>query len=171
MAWPLLMSMSSAVNVKTRGANMFSVNRICVAGALVSAAAAVLMASGCNAAGASALRRAAEVRVATTLEAGSPQLIVSGPARLLHVNVHGHKAVTIYSVKRDASGAVNCAAAVRSDLQALRQSASTELNRRVGEDEAVCLAHDAGDAGRTDVSWHARRGAQAPAEVLQAAND
>jgi hypothetical protein len=37
----------------------------------------------------------------------------------------------------------------------------------VRADEAVCLANDARDGSPrdTDVSWHARRGAEAPAEV------
>ena len=92
LAWCLLMW--SLVNGKANndsesgGANMFSINRICFTGAVISAAAAVFMASGCGVAGAG-MKRAAEVRVATTLEAGSPKMIVSGPARLLHVDVHG----------------------------------------------------------------------------------
>jgi len=148
---------------------MVSVDRICVLGAVISAVAAVLMASGCNVTGVSNLQRGAEVRVATTLEAGSPKMVVTGPARLLHVNVQGHKAVSVYSVKRDATGAVNCAATTRSDRQPLRQMASTELNLQVKDDEAVCMAHDATDAGRADVSWHARRGANnIPAEIAHA---
>jgi hypothetical protein len=66
-------------------------NRVCIVGAVVSAAAAIFMASGCSVAG--GMQRAAEVRVATTLEAGSPKMIVSGPARLLHVDVHGRQSL------------------------------------------------------------------------------
>ena len=158
-------------NGQTGGTNMFSFNRICVAGAVISAVAAMLMASGCSAVGGSGLQRAAEVRVATTLEAGSPKVVVEGPARLLHVDVRGSRALNIYSVKRDASGAVNCADKARSNARPLRASASTELNLQVREDEAVCLAADAADARRADVSWHARRGAEAATETLQARND
>jgi hypothetical protein len=143
-------------NNQTGGSDMGSINRIFFAGAIISAAAAVL-ASGCGVTGASALR-AAEVRVATTLEAGSPKVIVSGPARLLHVDVQGHQTLNVYTVKRDASGAASCAARGRSETRALRQAASTELNLEVGDDEVVCLANSAGDAPRIDVSWHARRG-------------
>jgi hypothetical protein len=154
---------------------MFSINKVCLAGALVSAIAAALMASGCNVAGASGLQRASEVRVATTLEAGSPRMVVAGPARLLHVDVHGRQALRIYSVKRDATGAVDCAAKVRADVVALHQGASNELNLRVTEDEAICMADDSNgpgrDARRTDVSWHARRGAEEPSEVMHARND
>jgi hypothetical protein len=159
----------SVVNVETDnqtgGTKMISVNRIFFAGAVISAAAAVFMASGCGVAGASGMQRAAEVRVATTLEAGSPKMIVSGPARLLHVDVRGHQALSIYAVKRDASGGANCANAARSGARALRQAASTELNLQVQDDEAICLANEAGTAPKVDVSWHARRGAATPIEI------
>ena len=161
--------MWSVVNVETDnqtgGTKMISVNRIFFAGAVISAAAAVFMASGCGVAGASGMQRAAEVRVATTLEAGSPKVIVSGPARLLHVDVRGHQALNIYSVKRDASGGANCAGPARSGAFALRQAASTELNLEVQDDEAICLANAAGDAPNVDVSWHARRGTATPVEI------
>jgi hypothetical protein len=158
-------------SIDPRGATMFSFNRVCVAGAVMFGLAAVLMASGCTTTAASGLRRAAEVRVATTLDAGTPKLIVSGPARLLHVDVHGRKSLSIYSVKRDATGAADCASAVRSAVRPLRQSASTELNLQVREDEAICLAGAGGDGGRADVAWHARRGAEVAAEVMHASND
>jgi hypothetical protein len=161
--------MGSVVNVETdnqkRGTRMISVNRIFFAGAVISAAAAVLMASGCGVAGATGMQRAAEVRVATTLEAGSPKMIVSGPARLLHVDVRGHQALTLYSVKRDAGGGANCAGPARSGAFALRQAASTVLNLQVQDDEAICLASATGDAPSVDVSWHARRGAATPTEL------
>jgi len=151
---------------ETGGANMFSINRIFFTGAVISAAAAVFVASGCSVAG-GGMNRAAEVRVATTLEAGSPKMIVSGPARLLHVDVHGRQSLNVYSVKRGADGKVSCTDKVSSARLSLRHGASNELNLVVGADEAVCLANDAGDASprNTDVSWHARRGADVPAEA------
>jgi hypothetical protein len=111
------------------------------------------------------MQRAAEVRVATTLEVGSPKLLVSGSARLLHVDVEGHQTLNVYTVKRDAAGEASCAVAPRAEARALRQAASTELNLEVADDEVVCLANTAGDAPRVDVSWHARRGAGAPIEI------
>jgi hypothetical protein len=152
-------------NNQTGGSNMGSINRIFFAGAIISAAAAAVLASGCGVTGASSMQRAAEVRIATTLEAGSPKVIVSGPARLLHVDVQGHQTLNVYTVKRDAGGAANCAARGRAEMRALRQAASTELNLEVGDDEVVCLANSAGDAPRIDVSWHARRGVAAPSET------
>lgn len=145
---------------------MFSINRICLAGAVVSMIAAVMMASGCGVSG--GMQRAAEVRVATRLEAGSPKVIVNGPARLLHVNVHGRGSLNVYSVKRAADGTANCADAVRSGVVSLRQGVSNELNMAVHADEAVCLANtnatDTGPRG-SDVSWHARRGSDEPVQT------
>jgi hypothetical protein len=147
---------------------MMSINRLFLAGAVAYAGA--FLASGCSLAGASGMQRAAEVRVATTLEAGSAKLVVSGPARLLHVDVRGRQPLSIYSVKRGAGGAVNCADSVRSGVFPLRHGASNELNLEVLSDEAICLANQIGDAsaGNADVSWHARRGANAPIETTPA---
>ena len=144
---------------------MFSINRIFFAGAVISAVAAVFMASGCGVAGASGMQRAAEVRVATTLEAANPKMIVSGPARLLHVDVRGHQTLAVYSVKRGVGGEASCTDKVRSDAFALRQAASTELNLEVQDGEVICLANAAGDAPNVDVSWHARRGVGTPIET------
>jgi hypothetical protein len=151
---------------ETGGASMFSINRVFFTGAVISAAAAVFVASGCSVAG-GGMKRAAEVRVATTLEAGSPKMIVSGPARLLHVDVHGRQSLNVYSVKRGADGKVDCTDKAPSARVSLRQGASNELNLVVRADEAVCVANDASDASprNADVSWHARRGADVPAEV------
>jgi hypothetical protein len=166
----LICSFVNATNneIETGGANMFSsaINKFFFA------AATVLLASGCGVAG-GAIRHAADVRVATTLEAGSPKLMVSGPARLLHVDVYGHQNLNVYSVKRAADGSVTCAGAVPSDVRPLQQSATNELNIAVAADEGICLANGAGTAPRTDVSWHARRGADASPEAahpFQAAN-
>ena len=126
---------------------MFSINRIFFTGAVISAAAAVLVASGCGVAGAG-MQRAAEVRVATTLEAGSPKVIVSGPARLLHVDVRRPPALNVYSVKRGADGKVRLHGQGAFGARLAPPGASNELNLDVRADEAVCLANDAGDASR-----------------------
>jgi len=159
----------TTTETKAGGTKMLSLNlnKICFAGAIASAAAAVLLASGCNVAGAGGgLQRAAEVRVATSLDAGTPKLVVSGPARLLHVNVYGNQTLNVYSVKRGVDGAVDCAGKTRSAVRALHQRASNELNLVVHSDEGVCLANEADTAApRADVSWHARRGDDVPVEV------
>jgi hypothetical protein len=146
---------------------MISINRIFFVGAVGFAIAAAVMASGCSTAG--GMQRAAEVRVATTLDAGSPKLVVSGPARLLHVDVQGHHSLSIYSVKRGAGGAVNCGDKPGAEARPLRQAASNALNLVVAENEAICVANDGRDVAprNADISWHARRGADAPAETDQ----
>jgi hypothetical protein len=123
------------------------------------------MASGCGVAGASGMQRAAEVRVATTLEAGSAKVIVSGPARLLHVDVRGRQTLSLYTVKRGASGSVSCTGAPPAATVALRQAASTQLNLEVGDDEAICVASATSGAPSVDVSWHARQGTSTPIEI------
>jgi hypothetical protein len=145
---------------------MFSINRIFFAGAVVSAVAAAVMASGCAVGGIDH----AEVRVATTLEGASPKMVVVGPARLLHVDVHGRQALSLYSVKRAADGSFNCATVAASDALSLRHGASNDVNLVVPAGEAVCLANGSGLARDSEVAWHARRGANAPAETLHASN-
>ena len=100
------MLVSPSVNVttdnETGGTKMFSINRICLAGAVVSMIAAVLMASGCGVSG--GMQRAGEVRVATRLEAGSPKVMVNGPARLLHVDVHGRGSLSVSEGGNESAG-------------------------------------------------------------------
>jgi hypothetical protein len=146
----------------TGGVTMETINRTFIAGAVICAAAAFLTASGCTTTG---MQRAVDVRVATTLQGGSPQLVVSGPARVLHVDLRGRQNVSMYRVKRGADGSVSCVAEVRTDVRALKRAGSNELNLPVGEDEGVCLANAADDGARADVSWHARRDAGAPVEI------
>ena len=146
---------------------MFSINRLFFAGAVASAVAAALMASGCAVGGG---MQAAEVRTATKLEGASPKMIVAGPARLLHVDVHGRQELSLYRVKRAADGSFSCAAVASSDARPLRHGASNQLNLVVPADEAVCLANGSGIVRDTEVAWHARRGDDAPVEALAANN-
>ena len=165
LAHPLLKRsvVNDQANSTTGGMTMDPINRTFIAGGVICAAAAFLMGSSCTTTG---VQRAVDVRVATTLQGGSPQLVVSGPARVLHVDVAGRQDVSIYSVKRRADGSVSCATEVRTGVRVLERAASNDLDLVVGEDEGVCLANAAGDgAPRADVSWHARRGAGAPVEI------
>jgi hypothetical protein len=147
----------------TGGVTMGTINRTFIAGAVICAAAALLTASSCTTTG---TQRAVDVRVAMTLRSGSPQLVVSGPARVLHVEVAGRQDVSIYSVKRGADGSVSCATEIRTGVRVLKRAASNDLDLVVDEDEGVCLANAAGDgAPRADVSWHARRDAGTPVEI------
>jgi len=150
---------------------MFAMNRICVARAVFSAVAAISMVGGCSTVGAS---RPIEVRVATRVETGSPRLVVAGPARLLHVDVHGYRPLNLYSVRRGADGKLSCLDSARGPVRPLRQHASNEVNIVVAADEAICLTDDAAAGAPTtrdtDVSWHARSGTDAPVETVHASN-
>jgi len=145
---------------------MLSINRILFTAAVASAIGAALMAGGCAAGGVTH----AEVRMATTVKAGSAQVMVNGPARLLHVDVRGRQSLNVYSVKRGTDGAVDCADKVRSEIASLRQGTSNQLNVEVRGDEAVCLANESSGADHADVSWHARRASGEPTASLQASN-
>jgi hypothetical protein len=150
---------------ETRGeSEMFTTNGILATAAI----AALLIVGGCSTAGA---LRPAEVRVATQLEAGSPKLVVLGPARLLHVDVHGRQPLELYRVRRGGEGTVSCLDSARTSIRLLRQRASTELNLVVEAGEAICLTAGGAGAWRdADVSWHARSGAAAPVETAHASN-
>ena len=108
LARPLLMRsvVNGTTNNQTGGANMFSINRIFFAGAVDFGGGGgvdgerLRRAGARHAAGRRGARRHARWRRA------SPKMIVAGPARLLHVDVHGHQALNLYSVKRDADGVV-----------------------------------------------------------------
>jgi hypothetical protein len=145
---------------------MFTTNRIYVAGVVVSAIVALSMA-GCSTAGAA---RHTEVRVATRLETGSPRLVVAGPARLLHVEVRGRRALNLYSVRRGADGQVSCLDGARTLLRS-RLGANNALDLVVAAGEAICVGD--GEAGAanprdTEVSWHARSGTEARVEIAEA---
>ena len=55
-------------------------------------------------------------------------------------------------------------------LHPIAARADTTVFFIVPADEAVCLANGSGVARDSEVAWHVRRGAVAPAEVLQASN-
>src|SRR5438552_3357437 len=137
---------------------MSAMNRIYGARAVALAIAVVSIASGCTTGGAS---RPIEVRVVTRVETGSPKLVVVGPARLLHVDVHGHRLLNLYSVRRGTDGKVSCLDGARGPVRTLHEQASNELNIVVAAGEAICVtdgAAGAPTARETDVSWHARSG-------------
>jgi hypothetical protein len=147
---------------------MSRIKRLGAVRALLGVIAATAMTAGCSTTGAQGL---VEVRVATRIQAGSPKLVVVGPARLLHVDVHGRELLNLYSVKRGPDGTVSCLDGVRTRVVSLRQRASNELNLLVAAGEAICVIDDAlDDARNTDVSWHVRSAADAPVETIHASN-
>jgi hypothetical protein len=147
---------------------MAAMNRIFGERAVALAIAVVSIAGGCTTTGAS---RLIEVRVATRVETGSPRLVVTGPAQLLHVDVHGHRPLNLYSVRRGTDGKVSCLDGARGPVRTLHEQASNELNIAVAAGEALCVTDGgagASTARDTDVSWHARSSIDAPVETVHA---
>jgi hypothetical protein len=110
-------------------------------------------------------RRAPDVRGQTVLTAAAPQLVVAGPARLLHVDVEGARAVSLYSVASGNGGADACRGGASAAKRALRTNASNELNLDVAAGQTVCLS---ADGGSVQVAWHAQQ--PGTLETLRASN-
>ena len=112
-----------------------------------------LVAFGSFGATASAAPRASDLRGQKVLSAGVPQVLVEGPARLLHVGFDGAKAVSLYSVDSRNDGPNACrsgaAAAKRTALHARVRNA---LNLNVAPGQTVCLV---AEGGSVEVAWHA----------------
>ena len=99
-------------------------------------------------------RRAPDVRGDTMLSAAAPQLVVAGPARLLHVDVEGARGVSLYSVDSASGGSQACRAGAASAKRALRTNATNELDLDVAAGQTVCLV---ADGGSVEVAWHAQQ--------------
>jgi hypothetical protein len=91
-----------------------------------------------------------DLRGSTALTSAEPQVLVAGPARLLHVNAVNadrRKGFTLYRVRGE-QGA-------RGDCRSARKDALLEWNQEsdllVRKDETICVASE----GRTQLSWHA----------------
>lgn len=134
--------------------------------------AAATLAAGCGATTAAGggsvdLRRSAHIE-----HGGTPRMLVEGPARLLHLDVHGDRVFSIYSVERRSGTEADClsdGASVHASVA--RAERRVHLNLDVPGGRTLCLAGAAGAAaGRaSDVSWHARRvPPDAPAVTLYA---
>ncbi len=113
-----------------------------------------LVAFGSFGASASAAHRAPDVRGQTVLTTAAPQLVVAGPARLLHVDVEGARAVSLYSVDSTKGGPEACRNGAASAKRALRMNASNELDLDVVAGQTVCLS---ADGGSVQVAWHAQQ--------------
>ncbi len=104
---------------------------------------------------AAASRRGSDVRGQTVLTAAAPQLVVAGPARLLHVDVEGKRAVSFYSVDSRTGGPEACRAGSPSAKRsALRTNASNQLDLDVAAGQTVCLVTT---EGPVQVAWHAQQ--------------
>ena len=104
--------------------------------------------------------------------ATAPRVVVAGPARLLHVDVHGDRAFTIYNVARQTGTDADCLATASAPaISVARANRRRPLDIDVPAGQLVCLANapDTNDHRSAEVSWHARRGAAEPG-VLYADN-
>lgn len=143
--------------------------------AAIAVAAVAVMGGGCGVTSAAGHShgRGNDVRSMARMNAATgPKVVVAGPARLLHVDVHGERAFTIYAVARQTGTDADClAAAAAPAVSVARANRRRPLDIDVPTGQVICLANaaDATDWRGAEVSWHARRGAPAPG-VLYADN-
>ena len=127
-----------------------------------------LVAFGSFGATASAAPRAQDVRGQTVLNAGAPQVVVAGPARLLHVDFEGSRSVSLYSVDSRSGGTDACrVGAPSAKRSALRTNVRNALDLDVPAGQTVCLA---ADGGSVEVAWHAQQGAGGVVGTTYASN-
>src|ERR1022692_908624 len=104
-------------------------------------------------ASASAASRAQDLRGQKMLSAGVPQVLVEGPARLLHVDFEGARAVSLYSVDSRNEGPNACrSGAVAAKRTPLRARVRNALDLNVAPGQTVCLV---AEGGSVEVAWHA----------------
>ena len=152
-----------------------STNSCSIFAGLAAIALAAVMGGGCGVTGAAGHShgRGNDVRSMARMNATTgPKVIVAGPARLLHVDVHGERAFAIYAVARQTGTDADCrGAAAAPAVSVARANRRRPLDIDVPAGQVACLANgpDAADGHGAEVSWHARRGAPA-AGVLYADN-
>lgn len=152
-----------------------STNSCSIFAGLAAIAVAAVMGGGCGVTSAAGHShgRGNDVRSMARMNATTgPKVVVAGPARLLHVDVHGERAFTIYAVARQTGNDADClAAAAAPAISVARANRRRPLDMDVPAGQVICLANaaDATDGRGAEVSWHARRGAPEPG-VLYADN-
>jgi hypothetical protein len=107
----------------------------------------------CGGASASTAPRVSEVRSLTVIKAGAPQVLVEGPARLLHVEFESAKMVSLYSVASNGPDACRAGAA-DAKRTVLHTNIRNALNLNVPAGQTVCLV---ANGGSIDVVWHAEK--------------
>ena len=153
-----------------------STNSCSILAGLAAMAAAAMMSGGCGVTSAAGHShgRGNDVRSTAHMTAATgPKVVVAGPARLLHVDVHGDRGFTIYAVARQTGTDADCRAAAATPATSVaRANRRRPLDIDVPAGQVVCLANgsNADDRHSTEVSWHARLGAPEPG-VLYADNN
>jgi hypothetical protein len=89
-----------------------------------------------------------DLRGSTALTSPEPQLLLAGPARLLHVNADRRAGLVLYRVRSGQGSAADCRGAGKET--AIDWDQGSDL--LVGKDETICVAVQ----GHTQLSWHAR---------------
>ena len=95
-----------------------------------------------------------------------PKVVVAGPARLLHVDVHGERGFTIYAVARQTGTDADClAAGGRARLSVARASRRRPLDLDVPAGQVICLANAADATDGAAPRCGGTRGAARPSRV------
>jgi hypothetical protein len=104
-------------------------------------------------AAASAAPSVSEVRSLKVIKAGAPQVLVEGPARLLHVEFDSAKTVSLYSIASNGPDACRAGAA-DAKRTVLHTNARNTLNLNVPAGRTLCVM---ANGGSVDVLWHAEK--------------
>jgi hypothetical protein len=104
-----------------------------------------------------------DVRGSAAVGGMEPQLLVAGPARLLHVNSDRRK-VIVYRVRRADGTAADCHGARKESIVDWDQ----ETDLLVHRDETICVAAEDRLGRLTQLSWHARQATGDVVETQQA---
>jgi len=104
-----------------------------------------------------------DLRGTKALASAEPELLVAGPARLLHVNADRRKGFTLYRIRHGQGSAGDCRGARKEALVEWNQ----ESDLLVHKDEAICVASE----GRTQLSWHALPAGGDAVEIQHASLD
>ena len=132
-----------------------------------SALALALAVGGCAATNLAAHPTTVADRQETIVTRESPRLLVTGPARLLHVDVSGEGDVRLYRVFVGTSSRSEeaCRSAQPIAPILLHGEQQHRLNLEVDPDQAVCVVasqpnHSTASTriGPTELAWHAERG-------------
>jgi hypothetical protein len=115
-----------------------------------------IVALGSFGATASASPRISDVRAQTVLNAGSPRLVVAGPARLLHVDFEGSRSVSLFSVDSRNGGPDACRTGAPTAKRLLHSNVRNALDLDVASGQTVCLV---ADGSSVQVAWHAQQAA------------
>jgi hypothetical protein len=99
-----------------------------------------------------------DLRQRTAVSSPAPQLLVTGPVRLLHANYDRRAGVTFFkAVLADGASAIDCKSGAL-----VGWDGETDLEVREGE--GVCVAA----AREVNLLWHARTGVSEPQQTQQA---